>query len=538
MRRVTAAFLCLVVSATLCVLLALAYLGPHSVTMAVNTNNRDHTTWLHKKDVENVLPTRTSISVSPSVFARPPTPSTSPPLTVALPDSAVPPTGPSLPSWLYEDVENVLPTRTNIFATGPQLELYTLSLSYMDQMSWAATRMKSLQCWATTWKSLYEHVGIVEPLVTSGAHLGVPVDVGQPPLKFSDLFDIDEWDSEGERKGIKFPKLVSWSNFLNYAPRNVVAVQIVYDNDIRCPENEFTEPTCGSARLNATLSQVFKPHNFRIMHQVCINFKSLGELSVEAFNRRIFDRVPKRTPITLIFDEWRGPGGGWKNSNKAYIKIEGGVCTPNDKLPRYVKELARLVLTPSLKIQERAKEYISQYLNDTLGYVSVLIRWEKLLLTKFYGLHFWPSTGAKCVKKISELIKPMYLQYGTVFLTTDIGRFGSSTFNLFNATRDSIANITRYTGALLREFHNKSISLADYDQRFEDFAGTNSPAVISQLQKSIAANARCLVLVGWGTFHENALKVYKRTFRRNHSTEGKEKEKEKEKPCFKIIRSC
>ena len=524
MRRVTAAFFALVASTAMCVLLA------YSVTVTFKRREGwlDHGSsityviedpWLDKKDIENVLPTRTSISVSPSVFPRPPTPSTSarsPPLTVALPDSAVPPTGPSLEYLATRDY------------TGPQLELYALSLSYMDQMSNAASRLKSLQCWATTWKSLYEHVGIVEPLVTSGTRLGVPVDVGGSPLRFSNVFDIDVWNSEGERKGIRFPELVSWSNFLSYAPRNIVAVQIVYANDIHCPENEFTEPTCGSARLDATLSHVFKSHNFRIMHQVCINFKSLGELSKEDFNRHIFDRVPKRTPITVIFDEWRGPGSGRKKSSKAFIRIEDGICTPNDNKKRvYVQELSRNVLTPSLKIQERAREYISRYLNNTLGYVSVLIRWEKLLLTKFYGLQYWPSTGAKCVTKILDLMKPMYLQYNTstVFLTTDIGRFGSSTFNLYKATRNSIPKITGYTEALLREFHSKSMSLADYDQRFEDFAGTNSPAVISQLQKAIAANARCLVLVGWGTFHETALKVYKRI----HS-EGD--------LCFKIIRSC
>ena len=481
MRRVTAAFLGLVASAATCVLLAVVDLGSHSVT---------ETAKLRESPTSNLAGQT------------------------------------SLPSWLYEDV---LPTRTNISATGPSLELYALSLSYMDQMSNAASRLKSLQCWGTTWKSLYERVGIVEPLITSGTRLGVPVDVGQSPLRFSNVFDIDVWNSEGERKGIKFPELVSWSNFLNYAPRNIVAVQMVYADDIHCPENEFTETTCGSARLDATLSHVFKPHNFRIMRQVCINFKSLGELSKEDFNRHIFDRVPKRTPITVIFDEWRGPGSGWKKSSKAFIRIEDGICTPNDSTMRvYVKELSRIMLTPSLKIQERAKEYISQYLSNTLGYVSVLIRWEKLLLTKFYGLHvqYGPSTGAKCVTKILDLIKPMYLQYNTstVFLTTDIGRFGSSTFNLYKATQNSIPKITGYTEALLREFHNKSMSLADYDQRFEDFAGTNSPAVISQLQKAIAANARCLVLVGWGTFHENTLKVY----RRLHSKE----------PCFEIIRSC
>ena len=76
--------------------------------------------------------------------------------------------------------------------TAPKPSLYVFSLSYMDQISWAAARLKSLQCWATTWKPAY-NISVVEPFITNGSRLGVPIDfdrnVGQRPLKFSDIFD-------------------------------------------------------------------------------------------------------------------------------------------------------------------------------------------------------------------------------------------------------------------------------------------------------------------------------------------------------------
>ena len=411
----------------------------------------------------------------------------------------------------------------------PKPRLYALSLSYMDQMSWAAARLKSLQCWATTWTLLYS-VSIVEPFVTNGARLGVPTDLGgDVNLKFGDIFDTTVWNSLGIRKKtVRYPELVSWGDFVQHAPRGVVAVQIVYNDDYRCTENESTEQTCGSARLNATLSQVLTPHNFTLLKQVCINFRTLGALSVQDFNHLIFDpvRIPKRIPVTVIFDEWRGPGDKEKKEvNKCFIRIAEAICTPNNPAG-HVKDLTRRVLSPSPKIVEAAKAYISQYLNDTLGYVAVLIRWEKLLLSEFYGRNVSPSTGAKCVTQVLDSVESMYSRKGmkTAFFTTDIGRFGSSTFNLNNVTQDSIANVTTYTETLLGVFHNKSISLADYDQRFEDFAGTSNPAVIAQLQKTIAAHARCLVLVGWGTFHENLLQMYKRL----HPKEV----------CREIIQSC
>ena len=407
----------------------------------------------------------------------------------------------------------------------PRLDLYALSLSYMDQMSSAAARLKSLQCWATTWKPLYEHIGVVEPFVTDGAHLGVPIDVHRSvhvnkTLKFSDLFDIDTWDSQGKRKGIKYPELVSWSDFLNYAPRNVVAVQIVYDYDYRCTENELTEPTCGSARLNATLSQVFRPHNFTIMNRVCIDFKSLGVLSIEDFNHRIFNPIPKHTPITVVFDEWRGPG----NTYKCFVRIADPVCLP----VVCVQELSKTILMPSSNIKSQADAYISRYLNEKLKYIAVLIRWEKLLLSQLFGANYRPSSGVTCVKKVLNIVKTLYSERGlnTTFLTTDIGKFGSSTFGLLNMTRTSVVNFTSYTEDLLRELSdNETISLSDYEQRFEDIGSTTNPALVSQLQKAIAANARCLVLVGWGRFHENLLQMYKKKYSR-------------EEECLKFIRSC
>ena len=431
----------------------------------------------------------------------------------------------------------VVTPRSSPTALPPEPRLYALSLSFMDQMSWAAARLKSLQCWATTWKSLYKEVHIVEPFVTNGSRLGVPIDVDQTAnhsLKFSDIFDIDTWNSNGTRRDMHYPELVSWSNFLNDAPRNVIAVQIVYGRDYRCTENDYTEPTCGSARLNETLSQVLVPYNFTVINQVCINFRKLGTLTVQGFNRRIFDPIPKHTPVTVVFDEWRGPGDKEKknsikekkNNNKCFVRITGAVCTPNSPIG-YVRYLSKTLLTPSSMIQDQAEAYISRYLNDTSGYVAVLIRWEKLLLSQFYGTQYWPSTGDKCVKKIIDHVNDFYSKMGlnNVFLTTDIGRFGSSTFNYHNTTRDSIENVTSYTEDLLREFHNETMSLADYEQRFDDIGGMTSPAVISQLHKAIASKARCLVLVGWGTFHENLLQMYKKLY-------------SAEEECHKFIRSC
>ena len=213
--------------------------------------------------------------------------------------------------------------------------------------------------------------------------------------------------------------------------------------------------------------------------------------------------------------------------NKCFVRITEPVCTPNSPIG-YVRELSKTILMPSSDIKSQADAYISRYLNDKSKYVAVLIRWEKLLLSQFYGAEYWPSSGVTCVKKVLNLVRSFYSERGlnTTFLTTDIGKFGSSAFSLHNMTRTSVVNVTSYTEDLLRELSdNETISLSDYEQRFKDIGSTTNPALVSQLHKTIAANARCLVLVGWGFFHENLLQMYKKIYSR-------------EEECHKFIRSC
>lgn len=167
--------------------------------------------------------------------------------------------------------------------------LYTFAFSYMDQTTWAARRLKSLQCWASEWKTDYS-VRVVEPFVIGGSRMGVPKDINHNVgsyLKFRDVFDIDTWNFYW---GLSSPysEMSSWDGFLQYAPRSVVAVQIVYRNNYRCTENTFSEDVCNSTHLNEAIKEVLEPHNFAVLKRVCINFRILWSLMEDEFHALIF----------------------------------------------------------------------------------------------------------------------------------------------------------------------------------------------------------------------------------------------------------
>ena len=402
-------------------------------------------------------------------------------------------------------------------------DLYVFSLSYMDQISWASTRWRSLQCWASQLRQRYG-IHVVEPFVTDGTHLGVPTPVNQNPhevLKFSDIFDISLWQRSVSNGS--FPvNIVSWEAFLSSGARNVVAIQIVYPYHYYCTENRKTDNVCSNVRMQRLFSQHLAPNNFTLLKSICINFRDLDDiLTIEQFSELILDNIPESFPITVMFDEWRGLG-----ENSCIARVSGGNCSVYNK--SFIGVTLDL-MTPSSRIKSAAQKYIDRYLHRQKVYAAIMIRWEKILLYDFYSYHNASQhySGSRCLKGIRKYVKDIFKKrhIKVSFLTTDIGKYGSSTFDLYNSTRVSTSILTDYTEKLLRILYWKSLHLSKYEQRFEEVSGSENPAFISQLQKAIAARARCLLLVGWGSFHRNTLDMYKA----NHKGQ---------KLCYKVVNTC
>ena len=420
-------------------------------------------------------------------------------------------------------------------------DLCVLSLSYMDQMTWASTRWRSLQCWASQLSQRY-NIQIIEPFVTDRTHLGVPTHIKQnlpEVLKFSDIFDTSSWQRSVSNGS--FPvNIVSWDAFLSSGARNVVTVQIVYPYHSDCTENRQTDVMCNNKRMHRLFSQHLAVKDFIHMKSICINFRELGILTMGQFNDMIFDSIPEDLPITIMFDEWRGLG-----EKSCIAHVSGGNCSVYNH--SFIDTTLNL-MTPSLKVNNAARKYIHQYIHrnipapskaglwqfpvtsDQNGYVAIMIRWEKILNYDFYSYHKESQhyTGSKCIRRILEYVQTEVHEKRHIrasFLTTDIGKYGSSTFKLYNLTQTNISTLRKYSEKLLRILHySKSLRLSEYEQRFEKISGTTNPAFISQLQKSIAARARCLLLVGWGNFLTNTLDIYKKLH--------------KGKLCYKRIMLC
>ena len=355
---------------------------------------------------------------------------------------------------------------------------YTLSMSYHDQVTAAVVRITGLQCWASQ-----HNMAVVEPFLPSNStYPGMPAvgEVASECLRLGDLFNIPYWNNftnEFQQIGsMSFSPLVSWGDFLDYAPREVIAVQIIHR--IREP---YSFP-CTYPRINTYWESTFEPHGFKVSRRVCIDLNKSGVLSDGDFNEYIFGSYS--TNVTLLFDQWRGVSADFQS---------GIAINLNSSCTR-LNFVAFKGLLPSTKCIYDAERYKRQYFRDQ-SFFTVMLRLELMIQST-------SDMGLSCLGNLTETLRNMS-ERNPVFLTTDIGAYGSqSLFERDYPTEYFFDYNRRIFEALYGE---KGLQMMkEYEQRFADICTSNHPAYIGNVQKAVASQGECIFHLDIGHFQQHA----------------------------------
>ena len=383
----------------------------------------------------------------------------------------------------------------------------SLSLQYMDQASWGARRLRSLQCWAA---QLNRTMRVVEPSMNS-SYFGAPLMIPANGInKFRDIFDIYVWNKYGEQEG--FDPLLSWDEFITSASRKTILVQIIYETDKWCvdPSSQISNPNCTFHDMKQYWSDTLRKFSFSIIREVCINFRNVSILSKRDFNDHIFGNISRDSPVTIVFNEWRGPLRE-KHSvdNNCILRIRDPKCSPSGPTG-LIHNITLIALRPTPEIFHLAEVYAKKYLNRNWKYLAIMVRWERMFLKKIYIGKQW-SHGKECIKMIKKYVHRFHMN--STFLATDVGRYGSRTLqpNYTVGGKSYYESSRKLTEELLNALYGRPITLEQYDKQFEDIVDTSVHPMyhIPQLQRAIAAKADRLLLVGWGQFLEGTLDLYK-----------------------------
>ena len=58
------------------------------------------------------------------------------------------------------------------------------------------------------------------------------------------------------------------------------------------------------------------------------------------------------------------------------------------------------------------------------------------------------------------------------------------------------------------------MTLRNWEETFTAVSSSSVPGYVAFLQKSVAANGRCLILIGFGSFQRHALQMYMKLHRK------------------------
>ena len=151
-------------------------------------------------------------------------------------------------------------------------------------------------------------------------------------------------------------------------------------------------------------------------------------------------------------------------------------------------------IVPGPRIRTDAARYIANVFHNE-PFIAVLVRIERVVLHLNY-------TIADCSQRLNKLIKTLSQQYvlKDYFLAMDVGKFGS------RGTR--LHNLTSHGDNVLSAVYGSTLSFSQWEHMFERHASELEGAYVANLQRAIAARARCLVLFGGGGFQAQAKHFY------------------------------
>ena len=396
----------------------------------------------------------------------------------------------------------------------PKQHGYVVALSYSGQQGAGIQALVSLQCWLASFNL---PMLILEPVILNTAFISDPLrkQLHNPHktfLRFSDMFDIQHFNTISESLG--YPRVGTREDFFTGAPRNVIFIdmKLVPKNtsmNFRIPivvwaaesEPEGEQYCYQFENINDQLKQLTK-ESFCVVRIIeathsYINHYIFSDKEVQQVI--LGDWSPQH--VTVIFSLWRTP---WY------------VVNNNLDNPLKCKDVGRTShkeqFLPSPRLLSDAKFYETHFLGSS-NEVALMIRMAHMVgyVNHQHSPREW--TVDDCLTQAYKVTKEKQMS-GYPMVAMDVGKFGSAV--LAKTLGKDFNDLTVKAKHLLSSLYDDKLTYEDWEQSFtRTTTNVTHRGYIAALQRTLASRARCLILVGGGTFQDLAMKDYLR----NHPNE-------------------
>ena len=364
---------------------------------------------------------------------------------------------------------------------------YMLSFRYYEQQTQGIRNLLQMQCLADSFG-----MKIVEPFIVRSQFV-IPLfnassteNLTKKYLGLSDLVDMERWNTETHMK-FGYTAVSTWEDFLLKAPRKIIAHCIKYRNPPKipvpipgynyqhgCPKQCFDKFTKSMEYLGA--------FGFQLVQKTCSNFIDYaGSVMPEDFMENVMGKYSPGE-VTLVVNEFRGFFGLYRLP----VLSECGIT--HNKV--------NISTVPSERIRTDARKY-SKLVFKGRPYAAVIARIERVIL----HLH---QNVSECSQEIIQLLWDLKSSHdiSDTFLAMDVGKFGSS-----GSARN---NFQPYGEILFNSIYGNRWSFGEWESSFESIASSDNPAYVANLQRTIAASSKCLIMLGGGGFQGMARNLYER----------------------------
>ena len=359
---------------------------------------------------------------------------------------------------------------------------FVLAIDFWDQQTFSVKNILSLQAWAA-----WIGVQTVEPFLVGTKfkfpledHTAFHSNGSVSHMRMSDVYDIDSWNSESGRFQFKVSPLLSWDKFLSVASRDVLFVKVDSWRDCSLGKDILS--------YNETLTKL----GFNLLSARCLKF-GRKQLSLSEFRSQVYGSVsPNQT--TVIFNSWSQMN---VPISPTEMHLGSNPISSNN---------FGVSLTPSKALLNDVERYHHKFLPPGGKYIGILVRAEWLIMNR--AIDKRPYILEDCLNRAIGWLHSIanQTQVSSAFVGMDIGKYGSTTLKDLN--KDYAVQLSEHF--LQTAYNVPYMTVQSWEQTFTDISTSKVPGYVAFLQKTLAVQGECLLLVGFGSFQNHALQAYTR----------------------------
>ena len=374
----------------------------------------------------------------------------------------------------FPDPVNVSNSSIALHTADKESVGYILPYSIWEEQTSGANNLWQLQIWA-------KQVGmrVVEPFARDSFFtMRKIIPNFSQAIRFGDYFDKEEWDKQVVRAG-GYP-LVKWEEFITNYPRDAIILYTVRSDDEKITPLTITfdenATVCARGRIPRR-DMLWIKETFNVIKTMCYSCATNipHPLSLKKFNSLMFyDHGLRPYQVTLITVNWLGI-----RTVRIHINPLSTFVDPLQK---------KVTFLPSKRVMTAYKTYIQQFIGDD-KYVGIVFRTHHVM--DRYGGSFANQSRhlLECSKNLSQVLDAVRGKW-KIFLAYDMGVLGSIRY----ATRNPLAPLQEQ---IFLDVFNGSLQVNQREENLIKAAnGTTDRGVIAQLEKVIATNADCIILLG------------------------------------------